>query len=1291
MKKGLSALLSVLYFVTNTVFLYSAESNFWEDRRRSGQNQIASLPTPITSNVSPSANLIRHIPSLSKTLGPSLQKNIHSLGDSVPEKVRGVLNAIPAHAASVKEVSLKLGEKNFVVLIQDVHMNVEAQKNIVSVIEALRNKTIEKPISVAVEGTNGNFDFSDFEKYFHEETLRSVANFYLENNLMSAPGHFGMTSKPGTTLVTGIDDPAHYRANVEAYKTAMLEKKSITTLFEKERQELMNEKLKILNKDLRQLDQHLNAYQAGSLSFGDYVLFLAKQNSTQENMELVVEQFIAAYEMEKSLNFSEVERQRSHVIKKLSEISDKNDLKKLLDISIEYQSGNISYASYYQFVKEFIIRSGIDLRAYPAFDQYIRYVLLSDGLQAEKLFHSVNDLERAVIARLCRTEKEKNLMAKSRRLELKTKLLDFSLIPEEWSEYKKERSPLLKHFEDFYEEADVRSEKMVENLLKGVRSKNNDVLGTSLPRTPFFSVFLVGGFHTPEVTSLLRKQRISYAVIQPRITKVDSASGTEYLSIFSREKSPLDKIFEGRKLFLAPEELLAMRPMPEGMIDTTKLGALIDFHTLQLAERPELAELVTDALTSKRNADGSITHTTPDGVSVRTRIDQKEPNDKEQARHTIKTPQGDKTVIYLGSGLGAVWAMLRDFIKKIRTKRQSLRKKEDVVNIQTKDRPERLLLISAIDKIKSDPNGNENQLNLLLAYLHLYDQIGEENPSKLPELLKIEELNENDVLTDINKPSTDVFVIIDGEVGASDFRRGPGSIVGEMSQLTQGKRAYTLRGLTPKTKVLKIPGDQFQAFISDKNSEVSKAFFQLVQSRKNSSIYDNDKRLGEMIETLRSGGYFQFIPERPRSPQNNREREVDEVYKKLFAFLRKVIAQHNGLVTYEMGQIINPTGERKMKIILSGQAQWVSTPAIEDEAIPEIDGAMFGRGSILGAREVAHKKERKAIYKAVEPVQTIEFNEDDYAQLILITSLFSESEIPLTDENVKRLTKLGIIQKTNESNDLLTVLPITEFIRGERAISQPIRLSGWWPRFIRMLFDIFMTRFIYKNGVLETEVKEWKQRLNGSSFVIRKEGKWMAVEHPLEMSIRNTTESFSLFQDRVEQISDSEVLALTQNTSRISSSKLSSVFLPDDIYFFRRNPSQAGSLTVLLNFQAPTGEIEEKTIELSKGGTLDPAILSAQFSDFLPGAILKSIRFKNVEGWSLYKLDVSNYRRQVKNSVSYSMRETLYQLKAANFEISDSDAKQIEIILTETEEALNKKKHQKPREASHNVKFRQPL
>ena len=59
----------------------------------------------------------------------------------------------------------------------------------------------------------------------------------------------------------------------------------------------------------------------------------------------------------------------------------------------------------------------------------------------------------------------------------------------------------------------------------------------------------------------LRARGVPYVVLAPRITKVDGDAGSAYLSVFAREKTPLDRLFAGEKLFLAQDPIEGRVPL----------------------------------------------------------------------------------------------------------------------------------------------------------------------------------------------------------------------------------------------------------------------------------------------------------------------------------------------------------------------------------------------------------------------------------------------------------------------------------------------------------------------------------------------------------------------------------------------------------------------------------------------------------------------------------------------------------------------------------------------------------
>src|SRR5581483_2491807 len=129
-------------------------------------------------------------------------------------------------------------------------------------------------------------------------------------------------------------------------------------------------------------------------------------------------------------------------------------------------------------------------------------------------------------------------------------------------------------FEDFYRQADIRSGKMVANL--SLENSSPEFRARAL---------VCGGFHAPQIAQLFRQQKIPYAIVSPKLTKIDDNSGSAYLSVFAREHTPLEQLFQGEKLFLAPQKLQIADPetaLAQLAVDTSLLTRLQDVTVIFL-------------------------------------------------------------------------------------------------------------------------------------------------------------------------------------------------------------------------------------------------------------------------------------------------------------------------------------------------------------------------------------------------------------------------------------------------------------------------------------------------------------------------------------------------------------------------------------------------------------------------------------------------------------------------------------------------------------------------------------
>ncbi|MCG3205383.1 MAG: hypothetical protein KCHDKBKB_02103 [Elusimicrobia bacterium] len=573
-----------------TALASTAEANFWSERRKAHQQAHQRQSSPQFASLAPTRTmgtsaLLNQLPSLRPPIASEHKWNKADKKKyaQFSRSFQSLIHSIPLVYGTIQEAHESTeDEKNPpVVLVQDVHLNSEAQSNIAALLQELIDQG--QVGLVGVEGAFEKFDFAPFRAFADKKLTQQVAQAFMDKNLLAAPSFVGVTSLVEPPLFWGIDDREHHKANVEAYLATRKIKSTVQTdIFLRERA-LAEQKRALFPPDLQRFDDLRSAHHQGNVGLGTYVKKLAPY---EEEHDFAIEQFLAAHNMELGLDFARVEFERKSVIEKLTRSLNEAEVSELVSQSLAYRGGQMGFGVYYQNLKDLCRRKGVDLKKYPAFDNYIRYVLLSDGIKAESLFAAVHHMEERIADRLATTLKQKDLLTQSDLLALSRKLIDFSLTPQEWEEYRKlsknnssplgkngeELEPRLKNFERFYEQADLRSHKMIENLLAQIPNSKSEILNpnegsnqkSQFPNInelgfrisnlgiPKPKVLVVGGFHTELLTALFKEKKIPYIVVSPKITKIEDESGVSYLSVFSREKTPLEKIFEGPKLFVNP-------------------------------------------------------------------------------------------------------------------------------------------------------------------------------------------------------------------------------------------------------------------------------------------------------------------------------------------------------------------------------------------------------------------------------------------------------------------------------------------------------------------------------------------------------------------------------------------------------------------------------------------------------------------------------------------------------------------------------------------------------------------
>ena len=491
MAKRTASLLSIVYFATNVLWAHTPELQFWKER---------SVPRAAVSRQ------------------PMLSNG----------NIRKIFSPAAGKSGPV------------VVHIQDVHGNAEAQTNISKEVQDLIQSNNAE--LVALEGAFGPMDFSWYRAHPHQDSVKTVADYLFREKRISGPVYTAFTSQAPIPQFIGVDDKIHYDANVAAYRDASRSASAHKKMHEQRVRDIAAEKITTFHPRLKDFDDRIQAYQKGTLSWGDYVRLLSQHT---DSFSPKIEAFLAALEMEEKLNYSQVERERAKLITQLVQSVDKSEADALVAASAAYKMGKLSHSDFYTHLRQRCAKNGVALRLFPAMDEYIRYVLLSDSLDVDGILTETAALEKEIYTALAQTDTERRLIEESRRTYLTGKLLDFALTKEEWGEYRElawengANADLLS-FERFYVEAELRDAAMAKNLLRAMTATGAKKI-----------VLVTGGFHSAGIARALQPKGVTIVTYVPKITKIEDETGTAYLNTFTQEKTPLDKLFAGEKLFLA--------------------------------------------------------------------------------------------------------------------------------------------------------------------------------------------------------------------------------------------------------------------------------------------------------------------------------------------------------------------------------------------------------------------------------------------------------------------------------------------------------------------------------------------------------------------------------------------------------------------------------------------------------------------------------------------------------------------------------------------------------------------
>ena len=207
----------------------------------------------------------------------------------------------------------------------------------------------------------------------------------------------------------------------------------------KTNQALLNLNQKVEDLKKQHFSDHLYEFYSKKFGFdeskigiSEYALYL---DSIVPAQTPNLKQLVVAATMEKSLDFKRLEEEQEQIWVELVKTIPLKELKRLHEMALAFERGEISYVAFLDALKNFSHQAGIYFSAYLELNLFLECMELVDEIDAEMLGFEILWLEEKVKNNLVRTREQREILSLVEDLHLLKKMANHSITENEWNYY----------------------------------------------------------------------------------------------------------------------------------------------------------------------------------------------------------------------------------------------------------------------------------------------------------------------------------------------------------------------------------------------------------------------------------------------------------------------------------------------------------------------------------------------------------------------------------------------------------------------------------------------------------------------------------------------------------------------------------------------------------------------------------------------------------------------------------------------------------------------------------------
>ncbi len=180
---------------------------------------------------------------------------------------------VPKRYGRTKRIYAAKGNKN-IILIEDAHTSVEAQKNIKNIIESLNEKlNLQNGISLGIEGAEGNLDTTLISTFPYEKIKDKVLKSYVKDGKVSG-AEYEAFLRGDRYKFYGLEDKELYEKNYRAYEKSLRERKRVVKELEEVKEGFVEKLFDMEGEEFKTAFNKVVEYVKDKCEFGDYYVFL---------------------------------------------------------------------------------------------------------------------------------------------------------------------------------------------------------------------------------------------------------------------------------------------------------------------------------------------------------------------------------------------------------------------------------------------------------------------------------------------------------------------------------------------------------------------------------------------------------------------------------------------------------------------------------------------------------------------------------------------------------------------------------------------------------------------------------------------------------------------------------------------------------------------------------------------------------------------------------------------------------------------------------------------------------